>query len=168
MVEAIRDELKRLDPAHADGYDGRAAAYLKKLDRLEADGKGMLAPKKERAVLSFHESLNYFAETYGLEIAGAIEVNPGQEPTRDKLNEIIELCRKHKPPVRVIAVEPQFPTRTSANIIRNALRGLPDAPIKAEFAEVDPLETCNEADVSPDLYEKVMGQNLKALAVVLE
>jgi ABC-type Zn uptake system ZnuABC Zn-binding protein ZnuA len=127
----------------------------------------MLAPKKERTVLSFHESLNYFAETYGLEIAGAIEVNPGQEPTREKLNEIIETCRKHNPPVRVIAVEPQFPTRTSANLIRNALRGVPGNPIEAEFAEVDPLETCNEADLGPDLYESVMRQNLKELARVL-
>jgi zinc transport system substrate-binding protein len=167
MVEGIRDELKRLDPAHADGYETRAAAYLKKLDRLEADGKAMLAPKKERTILSFHESLGYFAETYGLEIAGAIEVTPGQEPTREKLNEIIETCRKHNPPVRVIAVEPQFPTRTSANVIRNALLGIPGNPVQAEFAEVDPLETCNEADLGAGLYEKVMTENLKALARVL-
>src|SRR5207249_2728345 len=39
MVAAIRDELKRLDPAHAAGYDARATAYLNKLELLEVDGK---------------------------------------------------------------------------------------------------------------------------------
>jgi zinc transport system substrate-binding protein len=161
MVEGIRDELKRLDPAHADGYDGRAAAYLKKLDRLQADGKAMLADKREKWILTFHDSLGYFGETYGLKIAGSIQVDPGKEPTTDKLNKIIQLARKKQ--ARVIAVEPQFPQHTSAEAVRNALRGLKDNPIEAEFAEVDPLETCDEAELGPDLYERVMRKNLEAL-----
>jgi ABC-type Zn uptake system ZnuABC Zn-binding protein ZnuA len=164
MVEAIRDELMKLDPAHEKGYATRAVAYLEKLDRLEAEGKAMLANKKERRILSFHESLSYFAKSYGLEIAGAIEVNPGHEPTPDKLNQIIKMCQDPNKPVRVIAVEPQFPTRTSANAIRSALLG---KKIEAEFAEVDPLETCAEADLKPELYDDVMRRNLKELARVL-
>lgn len=165
MVAAIRDELKRLDPAHAAGYDIRAGTYLKKLDALENEGKGMLAKKSEKTILSFHESLNYFSKCYGLEIAGAIEVTPGQEPSNKKLEEIIGLCKAKK--VRVIAVEPQFPNHTSASTIRNALRGLKDNPIDAEFAEVDPLETCDEGELGPDLYEKVMRKNLAELVRVL-
>jgi ABC-type Zn uptake system ZnuABC Zn-binding protein ZnuA len=165
MIASIRDELKRLDPAHAEGYDSRAAAYLQKLDRLEADGEKMLHDKHERRILSFHESLSYFAKTYGLDIAGAIEVNPGHEPTPAKLNEIIKMCQDPNKPVRVIAVEPQFPSRTSANAIKNALLG---KKIDAQFAEIDPLETCAEADLSPDLYEKVMRNNLDELARVLK
>lgn len=164
MVETIRDELKRIDPDHAQGYDGRAADYLRTLDRLEQQGKSMLAGKKEKRILSFHESLNYFAETYGLEVAGVIEVTPGQEPSDRKLKQIIEKCANPAEPVRVIAVEPQFSTRTSARVIRDALER---KGIDAEFAEVNPLETCPEADLSPDLYETVMRKNLAELARVL-
>ena len=167
MAEGIRDELKRLDPAHADGYESRAAAYLKKLDRLEADGKAMLAPKQERWIVSFHEALNYFAKTYDLKVAGVIEVNPGQEPSEKQLKTIIKKCTNPNAPARVIAVEPQYPTRSSAAKVRDALRGLPDRPVDAEFAEVDPLETCDENDLSADLYEKVMRKNLAELARVL-
>ena len=167
MVEGIRDELKRLDPAHADGYESRAAAYLKKLDQLEADGKAMLANKKEKSIISFHESLNYFAVTYGIEVAGVIEVIPGQEPSDKQMKSIIRKCSNPNHPVRVIAVEPQFPSRSSAAKIRDALRGLPDNPVEAEFAEVDPLETCDEGNLSPDLYEQVMKRNLKELARAL-
>jgi zinc transport system substrate-binding protein len=165
MVGAIRDELKRLDPAHAAGYDERAAEYLKKLDKLERDGKAMLANKEEKTILSFHESLNYFGQCYGLRIAGSIEVNPGKEPTEEKLKQIIKKCQNRK--VRVIAVEPQFSSHTSANVVRSALRGSKENPIEAVFAEVDPLETCDEAELKPDLYEKRMRENLENLARAL-
>jgi zinc transport system substrate-binding protein len=165
MVVAIRDELKRLDPAHAEGYDRRAADYLKKLDALERDGKAMLANKKERKILSFHDSLNYFAKCYGLEIVGSIELTPGREPEDDKLKQIIELCKTNR--VRVIASEPQFSTHTSARVIRDALRGLKDNPIEAVFAEIDPLETSEERKLGPDLYERTMRSNLTELAKAL-
>jgi ABC-type Zn uptake system ZnuABC Zn-binding protein ZnuA len=165
MVAAIRDELKWLDPPHAAGYETRATAYIAKLDRLEADGKAMFANKEEKIILSFHESLNYFAKCYGLRIAGSIEIDPGKEPAPDKLKKIITLCQKRN--VRVIAVEPQFSNHTSARVVRDALRGLKENPIEAVFAEVDPLETCDERELSPDLYENVMRKNLAELAKVL-
>ncbi len=166
MVEGIRDELKRLDPGHAAGYDSRAAAYLAKLDRLEADGKAELAAKKNKWIVSFHDSLGYFSEAFGVKIADSIQIDPGKEPTDSKLEEIIQACKKHD--ARVIAVEPQFSDHTAARAIRDALRGLKDHPIDAVFAEVDPLETCDDADLSPELYEKVMRQNLERLAKSLQ
>jgi ABC-type Zn uptake system ZnuABC Zn-binding protein ZnuA len=165
MVEGIRDELKRIDPAHAEGYESRAKAYLEKLDKLEVDGKAMLANKQEKWIVTFHDSLQYFGETYGLKIAKSIQVDPGKEPTSDKLNEIIKECKKRN--VRVIAVEPQFSNHTSARVVRDALRGLKEGPIDAQFAEVDPMETCDERDLGPDLYEKTMRANLRSLAEVL-
>jgi ABC-type Zn uptake system ZnuABC Zn-binding protein ZnuA len=165
MVEGIRDELKRIDPAHAAGYDERTSAYLKKLDQLEAEGKAMIATKQEKWIVTFHDSLQYFGETYGLKIAKSIQVDPGKEPTHEKLQEIIKECKKRR--TRVIAVEPQFSNHTSARVVRNALRGLKDDPIDAEFAEVDPLETCDERELGPELYEKTIRRNLRALAEVL-
>jgi ABC-type Zn uptake system ZnuABC Zn-binding protein ZnuA len=164
MVETIRDELKRLDPAHAAGYDDRAAKYLARLDALEADGKKMVAAKQEKAVVSFHEALQYFGECYGIRIAAVIEVQPGKEPTTDNLKEIVKKCQRQN--VRVIAVEPQFPRNTSARVIRDELRSA-QPPVDAEFAEVDPLETCNPDELSADLYEQKMRANLANLTKVL-
>jgi zinc transport system substrate-binding protein len=165
MVEGIRDELKRLDPAHTAGYEERAANYLKKLDQLEADGRSLLANKEEKRILSFHEAFQYFGDCYGIQVVGAIQMDPGREPTSEKLDRLVEQCRKKR--VRVIAVEPQYSNHTSARVIRDALRGLEKDPIDAVFVELDPLETCDEADLSPDLYEKVMRRNLADLARVL-
>lgn len=164
MTESIRDELKALDPTHAEGYERRANEYLLKLDKLEADGLALLKDKKERTIVSFHDSLTYFAKCYDIKIADVIEVNPGVEPSSDKLNELIDICRKEH--VRVIAVEPQYPSKTSAKVIRDALRGSKDS-IEAEFVEIDPLETCDEKELSADLYEQKMRINLTNLAKVL-
>jgi ABC-type Zn uptake system ZnuABC Zn-binding protein ZnuA len=163
MVGFICDELKKRDPAHAAGYDQRAAAYVARLDALHGDGKELLKDKKQKKFISFHDSLRYFAQCYGLEVAGAIQVDPGVEPSAAKMKEIIDTCLKEG--VTVIAVEPQFPTHTSAKAILEALR---QKNVQAEFVEIDPLETATSDQLTPDLYERVVRKNLENLARVLK
>ena len=162
MVGAIRDELAKLDPTHAAGYQTRATEYLGRLDRLQVEGTRLLAGKKEKSIVSFHESLGYFAECYGLDIAGVIELMPGKEPTADDIKKILKKCKSNN--IRVIAVEPQFSVNTSARVIRDELR---TANIESEFVVVDPLETCEPKDLKADLFERVMKQNLENLAKAL-
>jgi zinc transport system substrate-binding protein len=161
MVAAIRDELKRIDPAHAGGYDSRAAAFIAKLEQLEKDGLAMLKDKKDRKILTHHDSLQYFSKDFGLEIVSFIqtsEVEPGQE----ELKQILDLAKKNA--VRVIAVEPQFSRNSAASVIKSALQA---DKIDAEFVEVDTLEAADEADLTPDYYERKMRQNLENLAKAL-
>lgn len=162
MVAAIRDEMKRIDPTHAANYDARAAAYIAKLDKLEKDGFELLKDKKERRIIAFHDSLRYLGETFGITIADFIQPEPGIDPDGKLMKKIIQVCKDQK--IRLIAVEPQYPRNTSAATI---LRELRDAGIDAEFVEIDPLETADEADLTPDLYEKKMRANLENLAKAL-
>jgi zinc transport system substrate-binding protein len=163
MVKKIAAELKTLDPAHAAGYDARAAAYAAKLDELHKYGLGLLKEKQEKKIVSFHDSLRYFADCYGVSIFDAIQIDPGVEPAPGKMKELIAHCKKEG--VRVIAVEPQFPRNTSASAILDALR---QEKIDAQFVEIDPLETAEYDRLTPDLYEKVMRSNLENLAKALK
>jgi ABC-type Zn uptake system ZnuABC Zn-binding protein ZnuA len=159
MVDGIRDELKKVDPAHAAGYDQRAAEYAARLRQLQADGKAMLAGKTDRKLVTFHESLAYFARDFDLKIEGVVEKKPGVEPNSDETSALIKLCvEKH---VRLIAVEPQYGTNTSAKTILDELRkkGIADA----ELVEIDPLETVVPAALTPSWYEERMRANLAAL-----
>jgi zinc transport system substrate-binding protein len=126
MVEAIRDELSKRDPAHAENYSKRAGAYTSKLTKLRADGVAMLKDKTERQFISFHESLNYFAKNFGMRLPEVIQTNPGQEPTQKELKQLLERCEKKG--IRVIAIEPQYGAGTSAKAVSDALRakGLAD------------------------------------------
>ncbi|MGL6094877.1 MAG: metal ABC transporter substrate-binding protein [Fimbriiglobus sp.] len=164
MVDTIRDELKLADPAHAAGYDARAAAYQDKLRKLKADGIDALKDKKERQFLTFHESLGYLAAGFHLEIADVIQKTPGKDPSAKELNKLVELCVKKK--IRVISVEPQYSTQTSAKRLLEELaaKGVADVVL----VPIDPLETANPDELSPEWYENRMRANIAALAAALK
>lgn len=161
MTEAIRDELKKADPAHAANYDRRAAEYVGKLRAIKAEGVQKLAGKKDRKLVSFHESLAYFARSFDLTVSGVVQKKPGQEPNTEDLKELVKLCREKQ--VRLLAVEPQYTANTSAKAILDELRrdgAVPDAAL----VEIDPLETVTPAALTPAWYEERMRANLDALA----
>ena len=163
MTEVIEAELAAKDPAHAAGYRGRAESLRARLAKLQADGKALLANKKERGLVSFHESLTYFAKSFDLEIEAVIEKTPGTEPSAKDLQNLVAECLEHK--VRVIAVEPQYSAKSSAKRLVEELRakGVADA----ELVELDPMETADPDKLTGEFYEATMRANLEALAKVL-
>lgn len=161
MTEKIRDALKEADPANAANYDRRAAEYVGKLRALKAEGVEKLKGKADRKLVTFHESLSYFARSFDLKVAGVVQTKPGQEPNTDELAKLIDLCKREK--VRLIAVEPQYTANTSAKSILDELRrnnAVPDAAL----VEIDPMETVTPAALTPAWYEERMRANLDALA----
>jgi zinc transport system substrate-binding protein len=160
MVEMIRDELKKADPANAADYDKNAAAYVKELKKLHEDGLALLKGKTNKKIISFHESLGYFAKEFGIDIVDVIEDIPSSEPDISKIRKLVNECKEKD--VRVIAVEPQYPTSTSAAAL---LKELKDAgKTDVQLVEIDPLETAAAKDLAADLYIKTMRMNLENLA----
>jgi ABC-type Zn uptake system ZnuABC Zn-binding protein ZnuA len=164
VVAVIRDELKEHDAAHAAGYDSRANAYMDRLDQLHKDGNVLLKDKKERTIVTFHDSLGYFADSFGLTIAGVVQVDAGHEPSAQHIKDLIKICKEKN--VRVIAVEPQFNSNHADTVLRE-LRKVPELK-DAQTVVIDPLETAADNEISADLYEKRMRTNLQELARVLK
>jgi zinc transport system substrate-binding protein len=162
MVEGIRDELKAADPAHAEGYDRRAAEYIAKLRKLKEDGLAMLKDKKDRRLVTFHDSMAYFAKTFDVQIVGVLQKNPGSEPSETQLKKLKALCTDPDRPVRVVCTEPQYSTSNAGTALVKILRDakVPD-PV---LVEIDPLETVPPDQLNADWYETKMRANLKALA----
>jgi zinc transport system substrate-binding protein len=166
FVNAIRDELKAADPAHAAGYESRAAVYVAKLQKLKADGQELLKGKKDNRIVTFHDALAYFSECYNIEIRGVLTQKPGQEPDQKELKKLIAICADANKPTRVIAVEPQYSTSTSGETLRKELlaKGLSDALL----VEIDTLETVKPDELKVDWYETKMRANLDVLAKALK
>jgi ABC-type Zn uptake system ZnuABC Zn-binding protein ZnuA len=163
MVQGIRDELSSLDPDHAAGYARRAAGLVGRLQTLQEEGKKQLAAKAEKPrMLTHHDSMRYFARSFGAEVVDSIEL-PGKEPSAKRLAELVEECKAKG--VRLIAVEPQYPSHTGAQAV---LREPRRHGVEAEFVELDPLETAEPADLTPDYYERAMRANLDRLAGALK
>ena len=73
-VNDIAARLSALDPERGDAYSANAAAYNARLDELHAwteEQVGMV-PENRRLLVTSHDSLGYFANLYGFEVAGVI------------------------------------------------------------------------------------------------
>lgn len=158
MVNHIRDVLKEIQPSKRAEYDQRAEAYNKKLDELHNYGKEQLKDIQS-PILTMHESLTYFADSFGLKIAGSIRVSPKEDADGKRMAELIAKCKKEN--IRIIAIEPQY-SPGEAKTLKDELQkqGLKDV----KLVMVDPLETCNREDLNVDWYVKKMKQNIDNLA----
>lgn len=163
MVNGVRDELKAADPARAADYDRRAAEYTAKLCKLKEEGTALLAGKKEREFVTTHESLTYFARSFGLTVHDVIQTTPGKEPKGEDLDKLVKDMIEHK--VRVIAVEPQYSSQGAATRVADELKR---KGVDAVLVPIDPLETANEADLNPGWYEAKMRANLESLKNALK
>jgi len=72
-VAAIADELGRIDPAHARGYDADGRRYRAALGRLDARIAACMrrVPAAERKLVTSHDALGYYARRYGIDVIGA-------------------------------------------------------------------------------------------------
>lgn len=163
MINAIRDELSLLDPEAAEEYKNRAASLAATLEEIQKEGITLLEGKKNKVIVTFHESLGYFASSFGIEIAGVIQKAPGDSPNALELAKIVQMCVEKKP--SLIAVEPQYPRTTSAKLLQEELK---KKGLEIPLVEIDPLETCTQADLAPKWYEIKYKQNLEALAKNLQ
>lgn len=166
MVEAIRDDLKKAHPDRAKAFDDNAAAYVAKLQHLQAHGDKAFEPVKpdDRKFIAFHDSMQYFAKAFKLEVAGVVEKIPGEAPTPPQFDELVKICKEKN--VRVIVSEPHFDRDGAAQRLRDQLKASGISGV--EIVEIDPLETANPAKLDAEYYEKVMRQNIDNLAAKLK
>jgi zinc transport system substrate-binding protein len=76
IARAMLAEIVRLDPAHASTYKANAAKLEAALAGLDTEIRTRMAPLKNRPVVVFHDAYHYFEARYGLDVVGAISVDP--------------------------------------------------------------------------------------------
>ena len=165
MTRTIAAKLAEIDPKNKAGYEARAEAFVKELEKLTAYGKQQFQDKKHRNIITQHESLIYFADAFGLKVVDSIQVRPGDDADSARLSRIARACEEHD--VRVIAVEPQYP-KSQAEALQKQLQ---QKGLDVRLVEVDPIETAPVApganNPAPGYYLDQMRKNIKALAEAL-
>jgi ABC-type Zn uptake system ZnuABC Zn-binding protein ZnuA len=157
MVEKVCDELQRLDPARKEQYAANARAYLAKLDGLHAYGKEKLGNHKLK-VITMHDSMQYFARCFGIDVVDTIQPAPGEDPALQAMPKLIKKATEQK--VRVICHEPQYDPKLAQLLTE----GLKRNGVAAVLVEFDPLETAPPAELDAGWYERRMRNNIDDLA----
>ncbi|MGO6720397.1 zinc ABC transporter substrate-binding protein [Rhizobium ruizarguesonis] len=88
MAAMITTTLVAADPANALTYQGNAKALDDRLDALDTEIKGIVAPVKGKPFIVFHDAYQYFEHRYGIRVAGSIAVSPETIPGAERVSEI--------------------------------------------------------------------------------
>ena len=154
QVQNIADGLAAADSEHAEAYQQNAAAYKARLQALDAELSAQLAPLAGSAIVTFHEAFTYFADAYGLVVAGVIANDAGEEPSTRQIAATCDLVKQYQ--VKALFVEPQYPTKSAETIARET------------GAQVFTLDPVVSGDGSPESYENAMRENARVLTEALE
>ncbi len=114
QVKKIYFALADVDPQNKVAYESNAALYIKHLEVVDQDIAQEVESWGQKKFVCFHPAWEYFAEHYGLEMAGVIEKRPGQEPSPRDITEIIKIVQGIG--AKAIFVEAQFPSRVAEMI----------------------------------------------------
>ena len=100
-VRNIEAALAKHDPAHAENYHKNAAAYLAKLEAMDAKLKEAVAkiPPEQRWLVSSEGAFSYLARDLGFKEAYLWPINAEQQGTPQQVSALIETVRANKIPV---------------------------------------------------------------------
>lgn len=99
-VANIRDALAAVDPAGKSVYEANAAAYLAKLDALDAEVKAEVAkiPADRRKIITTHDAFGYFAAAYGVTFIAPQGVSTESDVSAKDVAKIIIQIKRQKIP----------------------------------------------------------------------
>jgi zinc/manganese transport system substrate-binding protein len=99
-VANIRDALVAADPAGQKTYEANAAAYLAKLDALDAEVKTAIEkiPADRRKIITTHDAFGYFAAAYGVTFIAPQGVSTESEVSARDVAKIITQIKAQKIP----------------------------------------------------------------------
>jgi zinc transport system substrate-binding protein len=106
IAATIAKSLGAVDPENADYYQANLTSLQAEMVELDAELASTLAPAADKGLIMFHDSWNYLAAAYDLEVAGVFQISPGKEPTPQYLKELYETAEKHG--VSTVFTEPQL------------------------------------------------------------
>jgi zinc transport system substrate-binding protein len=84
----IAAELGRLDRENAAAYTANAVASGERIAALDAEVAAILLPVQSKPIVTFHDAFGYFANHYGLTVAGSIAVGDAASPGAARLVEL--------------------------------------------------------------------------------
>lgn len=119
-TEVIRDELVKLDPAHADDYKKNAEAYLKQLQALHEETKAKIAsiPEKSRVLVTAHDAFGYFGDAYGIKVIGLQGISTASEAGLKDVADLRDFLVENR--IKAVFVESSVPKKTIQAVVDGA------------------------------------------------
>ena len=152
-VDALVEAFSKLDPAGAEGFKARGEEVKKSLNALHASIDTRSKGWTKKTIVTFHGSMGYFADRYGLKIAAVIEPFPGKEPTPRYIKDVLGAIQRSQ--ASALFSEPQLDKKPAQVIADQA---------KLPLFELDPVG----GSAGVESYEKLLTHNADVLDKALK
>ncbi len=153
MARNIADGLARNFPQHKAVFEKNLAAYVAELDKAIVRWQQMAAPLKGAKFVAYHSDWAYFAQRFGLQQVGSIEVKPGIEPTPNHLVALAQKMQQDKIPLIIYGPQSdRYPKQLAGQ----------------SGAAVVRLQSISGGAAETDSYVKFIEYNLKSLLSALK
>jgi zinc transport system substrate-binding protein len=153
QVRGIEEALSEASPRNAAAFRRNAGAYVARLEALAREYEDASLQLRGRAVVTYHDVLDYLMRDAGLTVVGHIMEVAGEEPSAGDIQRLIRTIRETK--AAAVFAEPQYATRLAETVGREA-----GVPVRI----LDPVAM---GDPSPTAYEDAMRENLYTILTVL-
>jgi len=113
-IENIYNALVTFAPQYQADFKRNRDAYLATLNARITEWEREAKPLKGVKFVSYHGHWPYFAERFGMDYFGTIELRPGIDPTPRHIEELIAGMKTEHVPI--VVREPQFPEKVPKRI----------------------------------------------------
>jgi manganese/iron transport system substrate-binding protein len=101
MVETIRDQLIELSPEDKEVFTSNASQLIKELENLDRWIKQSMEtiPPNQRQLVTTHDAFQYYANAYGLTVAGTlIGISTEEQPSAQTVKNLTDAIKNLKVP----------------------------------------------------------------------
>ena len=153
QVQNICDELVKIDSINKAKYEENTKRYIDELEKLDKDITEVVLDLNGSNIVTFHNTFDYFAKDYGLNVIGVIENEHGKTPSAGEIATLVESIKENN--VKAIFVEPEYSMK------------LVDTIAKETENKVYMLNPVTSGDDNKDEYLSIMRENLNVLKEAL-
>lgn len=152
QAEKIEQMLSSQNAENEGIYKENLETYRNKLLKLKEEASSRMAKYESRDMVLFHESFDYFAREFGLNVVSVISNHDGSAPSPQKLAETVEFIKSKN--IKAVFTESQFDTSVADTVAREA------------GCEVYVLDTLTSGEIDgavKDAYINAVHKNLDTL-----
>jgi manganese/zinc/iron transport system substrate-binding protein len=162
-VGPVVEELSRLDPEGAEGYERRGAAYEKEISRLDAFVEEEISaiPEDHRVLVTAHDAFRYFGRRYGMEVRGLQGISTEAEAGAGDVRELADYLAEDEIPA--IFVESSVPRR-NVEAVQAACR---DRGWNLQIGGTLYSDAGGDAGTDAETYEGMFRANVRTITEAL-
>ena len=145
ISEKLKDKLKKIDPENANIYDSNFKKFSNEMNTKIDNWKKRIKPGKK--VITYHKTLSYFYNRFGIKNIAMLEPKPGVPPSASHILGVMKKAKNEG--VKLVLVENYFDP-TVANRVAKDVEGLK--------VDIVPVSVNGEPKISSifALYERLI------------